>query len=338
MRLSGLSRIDPAAGADRRADRPAAAADRDEFAAAVRAGLTKHGQKELPSKYLYDPLGTALFETITLLPEYGLTRADDRVLRRCAPQVAAAFDAEVDIAEFGSGTGQKSRIIIEAVAALQESVDFYPIDVSAAALDACARELDGVARVSGLRATYLDGLRTIAEGRTNGNALLLLFLGSTIGNFERACARDFLVQVRAHLRAGDAMLIGADLVKPAAQLVAAYDDPTGVTACFNRNLLGRINRELDGGFDLRAFEHEARYNAVERRIEMHLRSAIQQEVSIGVPGFTVSFDAGETIWTESSHKFELAELDSMARAAGFHVYNTWTDDEWPFAESLWLAA
>jgi L-histidine N-alpha-methyltransferase len=307
---------------------------RAEFASDVRAGLLRPGQKELPSKYLYDELGTALFDAITHLPEYGLTRADHRLLRAHARDVAAVFDAPPVVTELGSGTGQKSRVVLEAIGARQR---YYPIDVSADALAACSQELVDVAEVFPICGSYLDGLARVTAQRRGGETLLVLFLGSTIGNFERPCAREFLSELRDRLQPGDAFLLGADLVKPAAQLLEAYDDPTGVTAAFNLNLLGRVNRELDGGFDLRAFKHEARYNAPERRIEMHLRSMVDQTVAIELANLRVRFSKDETIWTESSHKFDRVELDGMAGAAGFNVRATWVDEEWPFAESLWIA-
>src|SRR5260370_169773 len=308
--------------------------ERAEFAADVRAGLTKPHQKELPSKYLYDELGTALLEAITHLPEYGLTRADNRVLRAHSADVAAVFHTLPVVTELGSGTGEKSRVVLEALARPR----YYPIDLSTDALATCAQELADVADVMAVTANYLDGLARVTAQRRQGETLLVLFLGSTIGNFERPCAREFLSELRDRLQPGDAFLLGADLVKPAAQLLLAYDDPAGVTAAFDRNLLGRINRELDGNFDLRAFEHEARYNEPERRIEMHLRSTPDQRVPIALAETTVRFSKDETIWTESSHKFEREELDSMAAEAGFAVRATWVDQEWPFAETLWIAA
>lgn len=305
-----------------------------DFALDVRSGLEKRAQKELPSKYLYDELGTALFEAITHLPEYGLTRADTRLLTAHAGDIARNVSAHAPVAEFGSGTGQKSRLILQAVGS---RVAYYPIDVSAEALAACSDELGDIADVHPVLATYLEGLATVTAGRHAREPLLLLFLGSTIGNFERRCVREFLAEVRDRLLPGDALLLGADLVKPAGQLLLAYDDPAGVTAAFNRNLLGRINRELGANFDLRAFEHEARYNEVERRIEMHLRSTTDQEVLIPRAGCTVEFYKGETIWTESSHKFEQQELTGMSADAGFEVRATWVDEVWPFAETLWIA-
>ena len=306
-----------------------------EFAADVRRDLSKTPQRELHSKYLYDPIGTALFEVITALPEYGLTRADERLLRKHAPDIARLLPSPTVVAELGSGSGRKTRSILEALAR-RDYTRYYPIDVSAAALRACRNELgtmDAVHLVE-IEAAYVDGLRQVAARRNPGECLLVLFLGSTIGNFERGPAVEFLGQVRELLAPGDALLLGADLVKPIPQLLAAYDDPIGVTAAFNLNLLARINRELGGDFHLPNFRHEARYNEAERRVEMHLRSEIVQTVTIRAADFQFSLRAGETIWTESSHKFGLAEIREMARNAGYVCVEQWADAEWPFTESL----
>jgi L-histidine Nalpha-methyltransferase len=307
-----------------------------EFACDVRLGLGKP-QKELHSKYLYDELGSSLFEAITHLPEYGLTRADERLLRLHAGDIAALLPAPIAVIELGSGVGQKTRHLLQAVAAAlhHDPLRYYPIDVSAEALARCERDLSDIAEVHPLVQSYLDGMaRAIAE-RQPGEAFLVLFLGSTIGNFERPCALEFLRDLRRSLLPGDALLIGADLVKERDRMLAAYDDPTGVTGAFNLNLLGRINRELGGDFQLRAFEHEARWNEEHRRIEMHLRSRLNQTAFIAEADLTISFRAGETIWTESSHKFQLPELNAMAAEAGFRVEDQWIDRDWPFAENLW---
>jgi L-histidine Nalpha-methyltransferase len=296
----------------------------NEFACDVRAGLLKP-QKELPSKYLYDELGSALFDAITVLPEYGLTRADQRVLDACAREIPLEFET---VAEFGSGSGLKTRAVLEALAA----DDYFPIDLSDYALERCRRELAGLARVEPIESTYLAGLDRVPR---NGHPLLVLFLGSTIGNFDARCRADFLRQVRARLREGDALLIGFDLLKPVATLLDAYDDPSGVTASFNLNLLGRINRELGGDFDQRAFAHEARWNPCERRIEMHLRSLEDQTVTIREAKLECEFAEGETIWTESSHKFDAAEIPGLAAESGFTHEAQWVDETWPFAENLW---
>jgi L-histidine Nalpha-methyltransferase len=307
-----------------------------EFACDVRVGLTKP-QKELHSKYLYDELGSSLFEAITHLPEYGLTRADERLIRVHAREIVALLPAPVTVIELGSGVGQKTRHLLQAMGpgSNQDPLRYYPIDVSADALARCERDLSDVADVHPLVQSYLDGMaRAVAERRPD-ESFLVMFLGSTIGNFERKCAFEFLRDLRRSLLPGDALLIGADLVKELDRMLDAYDDPTGVTGAFNLNLLGRINRELGGDFRPRLFEHQARWNHDHRRIEMHLCSRVDQTAFIPEADLTVNFRAGETIWTESSHKFYLPELDSMAAETGFRVEGQWTDQDWPFAENLW---
>lgn len=308
-----------------------------EFASDVRSGLLRPGQKELHSKYFYDDLGTALFQAITVLPEYGLTRADARILSAHAGDVVAHFDADVLIGELGSGTGQKTRFILSAARERQSSVRYCPIDVSAAALQQCERELSGIAQVRPIEATYLPGVREAAQTRSHGERLVVLFLGSTLGNFELPCAREFLRDLRQSLETGDYLLVGADLVKPVDRLLLAYDDPTGVTAAFNRNILARVNRELAANFDVRNFEHEVRWNAEHSRIEMYLRSTRAQRVSVPGARCVVDFAAGETIWTESSHKYELSDLEQLSAENGFRIAAQWVDHEWPFVESLWVA-
>src|SRR6202166_969961 len=244
-----------------------------DFGAEVRSGLTQPGQKELPSKYLYDEVGSALFEVITALPEYGLCRADERLLRRHAEEIVRPLlPAPIVVAELGSGSGKKTRWILQALARRQRT-RYYPIEISPTALAQCAKELGQMDWVSivGFERPYLDGLLSVAASRRHGDRLLVLFLGSTIGNFDRPADDEFLAQVRRRLQPDDALLLGTDLEKPLPQLLRAYDDPLGVTASFNLNLLARINRELGGDFDLAAFHHEARYNSAEQRVEMHLR-------------------------------------------------------------------
>jgi L-histidine N-alpha-methyltransferase len=165
-------------------------------------------------------------------------------------------------------------------------------------------------------------------------SLLVLFLGSTIGNFEFHAAREFVRDVREILRPGDTFLLGTDLVKPVPQMIAAYDDALGVTAAFNLNVLARINRELDGAFNIRQFEHEARYNDEESRIEMHVRARVAQSVRIGAIDRTIRFERGETIWTEGSYKFRRPEILDLAVQAKFTVRGQWIDEEWPFANTL----
>jgi L-histidine Nalpha-methyltransferase len=309
-----------------------------EFAADVRAGLTRPNQKELLSKYLYDDVGSALFEVISHLPEYGLTRADERLLRRYAGDIVERLSGPVAVAELGSGSGKKTRQILEALC-LRQKTRYYPIEISPTALAMCQRELSDIDCISivGFEREYLDGLLEVAAQRRSGQHLLVLFLGSTIGNFDRMAGLKFLNQVRRILQPGDSLLLGTDLVKSSSQLLAAYDDELGVTAAFNLNLLARINRELDGNFDLSHFEHVAKINYESRSVEMHLRSMRRQIVEIPVANVAVEFLEGETIWTESSHKYSPEEIVQMARTAGFRCDVQWIDDEWPFAENLLIA-
>lgn len=309
-----------------------------EFACDVRDGLTRPRQKELLSKYLYDDIGSALFEVICHLPEYGLTRADERLLRRYADEIVDRLDGPVAVAELGSGSGKKTRWLLEEICRRQHT-SYYPVEISHSALTMCERELRDIDSISivGFEREYLDGLREIAAQRKRGERLLVLFLGSTIGNFDRPAGVKFLRQVRHILEAGDFLLLGTDLEKTDSQLLQAYDDELGVTAAFNLNLLARINRELDADFDLSQFTHMATINPFARSVEMHLRSERRQTVSIPAAEIVVEFREGETIWTESSHKYTAPEIFRIARDAGFTCRQQWIDEEWPFAENLLTA-
>jgi L-histidine N-alpha-methyltransferase len=306
-----------------------------EFAAAAREGLLKSGQRELPSKYLYDEVGSALFEVICLLPEYGLTRADARLLQTHAQDIVDRLPSPIHVAELGSGSGKKTRWILEALSRRQRTF-YFPIEISPAALAACEKELGQIDMVSmvGYEQPYLEGLRAVAQGRDEGDHLLVLFLGSTIGNFDRSAGEDFLREVRDILQTGDALLLGTDLEKDVATQIRAYADPAGVTAAFNLNLLARMNRELGADFDLAYFAHEARWNSDTRRIEMHLRSVRTQSVKIPAANLQITFRQGETIWTESSHKYRADEVLQMAQRTGFICDGQWIDQEWPFAQNL----
>jgi dimethylhistidine N-methyltransferase len=308
-----------------------------EFAADVRDFLTRPGQRELPSKYLYDEVGSALFEAICLLPEYGLSRAGSRLIRSHAREIVERMPAPLHVAELGSGSGKKTRLILEALAR-RSHLYYYPIEISPAALAACEKEVGQIELVSvvGYEKPYLEGLRAVAARRAEGEHLLVLFLGSTIGNFDRSAADVFLREVRAILQPGDSLLLATDLVKDVDILLLAYDDPAGVTAAFNLNLLARLNRELGADFDLSAFHHEARWDSSERRIEMHLRSLRRQRVEIPASHLCIRLEEGETIWTESSHKYRPQEPFEMADRTGFRCVAQWIDEKWLFAQNLWL--
>ncbi|MBV8549876.1 MAG: L-histidine N(alpha)-methyltransferase [Acidobacteriaceae bacterium] len=305
------------------------------FALDVVEGLSRSGQKTLPSRHFYDNLGSALFEAITMLPEYGLTRADERLLYKHAADLAFATNAPHLVAELGSGSGRKTRFILRALADNNNALVYRPIDVSSAALSQCEKELCDIAEVRPVHADWLDGLKQITSSARQRQSLLLLFLGSSIGNIDRQCIPDFLQRIRMLLNPGDFFLLGADLLKDVDTMLAAYDDTLGVTAAFNLNILRRVRDELGADLDLRSFAHEARWNEEQHRIEMHLLCCKDQIVHVRALEQEFRFRAGETIWTESSHKFTEDELNEYARVAGFTPAAMWVDAEWPFAEALW---
>jgi dimethylhistidine N-methyltransferase len=283
-------------------------------------------------------VGSALFEVISHLPEYGLTRADERLLRRYAREIVDRVPGPVAVAELGSGSGRKTRWLLEAFCRRQHT-SYYPVELSHSALVMCERELSDIDAISivGFEREYLDGLLEVAAYRRTGQHLFVLFLGSTIGNFDRLAGVKFLSEVRRILQPGDSLLLGTDLEKSEAQLLGAYDDELGVTAAFNLNLLVRVNRELEADFDLAHFRHVARINHEARSVEMHLQSTRRQIVSIPKAEIVVEFQDQETIWTESSHKYSAEEMFETARAAGFRCEVQWIDDQWPFAENLLVA-
>jgi L-histidine Nalpha-methyltransferase len=299
-------------------------------------GLGNPVQKELPSKYLYDELGSALFEAITRVPEYGLTRAEERILRRHAGDIAERLPWHGMVVELGSGSGKKTRRILEAIAGRRETT-YCPVEISSSALESCERQLDDLAQVSivGFETEYLDGLRQAVNRRRQGEGVVVLFLGSSIGNFDRPAGENFLLEIRRALAPGDAVLLATDLEKPVERLLAAYDDSLGVTALFNLNLLARINRELGGDFDLSRFSHLVRYEARERRIEMHLR--VLERHTVDIDGARFTFERDETICTEHCHKYTPNEVPQIAERAGFECVEQWFDQEWGFAENLLMA-
>jgi dimethylhistidine N-methyltransferase len=313
------------------------AASREAFAAEVREYLERT-PRQLPSKYLYDELGSSLFEAICRLPWYRITRAESSLLGRFAKKILQPLRRPLSIAELGCGSGEKLAILTanggEPTALIQL------VDISAAALDMAQYRLEAVGyhNVLAHQSTYEEGLVQVARSRPADGSLILLFLGSNIGNFDPPVARELLCRIRSTLRAGDALLLGSDLVKPEQELLLAYDDPLQVTAAFNRNLLRRINDELDATFDLDAFAHRALWDRDERRVEMRLVSLRQQTVEIGAADYAVTFDAGEEIWTESSHKYEVDQIIAEGRAAGFGPAQQWVDDDARFALTRFMVA
>jgi L-histidine Nalpha-methyltransferase len=288
--------------------------------------------KQLPSRYFYDPLGSALFEAICHLPWYPITRAEQRLLAAQAPEILRRVSSLSTIIELGPGSGEKVSLLVRA-ARSTASLTVHLVDVSSAALDLATRTLNAYdVKVERHQASYEAGLEALS--RHHGRRTLVLFLGSNVGNFDPPGAAEFLRTIRRTLRPGDALLIGADLLKPERDLLLAYADPLGVTAAFNRNLLVRVNRELDADFDIDAFEHRAIWNAAASRVEMHLVSVRSQRVRIAASGLDVEFQAGETIWTESSYKYRPAEIVAMLGRAGFREIDQWIDAPDAFALTL----
>ncbi len=303
---------------------------------AIRSGLTSR-PKTLPSALLYDALGSSLFEAITLLPEYAVARVDLALLQAHAASALALMPGALELVELGPGHGRKARVVLNALRKRQAATSFVAVDVAAAALEGCRRHLEDLEGVTVrcVEDLFIPGLARAP--REPGCRRLVLFLGSNLSNFDRVAAPAFLADVRSTLAPGDGLLLSADLEKGPERLLPAYDDALGVTAAFNKNLLARLNRELGADFDLSAFAHEARWNAAERRVEMHLRADRPCDVRLGRLALTVRFERGETIWTESSHRFNVPELQAWGSEAGFSTAATWVDPAWPLALTLFVA-
>jgi dimethylhistidine N-methyltransferase len=311
----------------------------DAFADDVRRGLTAKPKILFP-KYFYDDLGSKLFEAICRLPEYYLTRAEREILSHHAREIADSIEGPVRLIELGSGSAEKTRYLIEALLERQKELHYLPIDISDESLESSSRELLKAypqLSITAYASDYFTALRAIAE-TDSSERTIALFLGSNIGNLDPEEAQDFFREVRNVLRPTDALLVGADLKKSAAVLVPAYDDPLGVTAAFNLNLLVRINRELGGQFDIKKFEHRAIYNEELGRVELYLVSLARQTVRIEAIDVEASFEEGETIYTESSYKFDLERLAELARAPGFSLEQTWFDSARRFSFNLFVAA
>ncbi|HYG99543.1 MAG TPA: L-histidine N(alpha)-methyltransferase [Terriglobales bacterium] len=317
--------------------------------------------KTLPPKLFYDAVGSDLFEQITRLPEYYLTRTEQQILNNCSDVIIGTARSgsrpgdgspPLTLIELGAGSATKTRTLIRATLNAQPTLTFYPLDVSPSALHSA---VDHLSEIPGLTVTpvvadYTSGLpRQVIDptqpcsskqrfAAKHGGVLpsrkLVLYIGSSIGNFEPMQSIAMLSRIRHSLAPGDALLLGTDLSKDERVLVAAYDDAAGVTAAFNKNILARINRELGGHFDTRSFRHLALWNGPESRIEMHLESTKNQTVKIDELGLSVDFRAGERIHTENSYKFTPAMTKSILDSSGFALERSWTDEKGWFALHL----
>jgi L-histidine N-alpha-methyltransferase len=303
----------------------------------VRRGLTKEPKRFLP-KYFYDQLGSQLFEAICLLPEYYLTRAENEILEHYADEIVSSLAGNTTLLEMGSGSASKTRLIIEALLRKQPELLFIPVDISASALDSSSRILLQSYPQLSIEAYAADYFAGLTELRKKPRArTLALFLGSNISNFDPDEALKFLRALRQVLRERDALLLGADLKKEKSILEAAYNDALGVTAAFNLNVLTRINRELGGNFDLRAFQHHAYYNEEVGRVEIYIESTREQTVTISELEMEVEFAEGEQIHTENSYKYDLSDIAKLAAETGFTRARTWLDKEQQFSSNLLLA-
>jgi L-histidine N-alpha-methyltransferase len=317
------------------------------LSAVVRDGLTR-SPKQLPPWLFYDEAGSLLFEDITALPEYYLTRTERALLEKHAGEMiaAAAVGRRLRVAELGAGSADKTRTLLAAALQHQGEVEYQPIDVSETALglarERIEQEMPGV-RVQQQVSDYTQGMEF--EACEDGECRLVLSIGSSIGNFSRLDAEELLARLGSALQAGDSLLLGVDLApcpdamgerdgKSENALIAAYDDAQGVTAQFNKNMLVRLNRELDAHFDVDRFEHQIRWNREHSRIEMHLKSMCKQAVRIGALGLDVGFEEGETIHTENSCKYRAGEVEEMLSAAGFEAIRRWSDAKGWFAVYL----
>ncbi len=318
-----------------------------QFAADVQYYLTLE-PRQLPSRYFYDELGSALFDAICALPWYAITRAETRLLASHGRAILAEVPGLTTIIELGPGSGAKLATLVDAGRVSTKRLDLRLVDISPSALELAQRTLTALPNVNIVTYadTYEAGLVQAASETVSGRALVL-FLGSNIGNFDRPGAEEFLRGVRASMRRGDTLLLGADLPKPERDLLLAYNDPLGVTAAFNRNLLVRINRELGGNFDISQFDHRAVWAPAASRVEMHLVSKVAQHVriaapvpvdSVGAGTIEIAFTEGESIWTESSYKYDPDELILNLEHAGFRLLKQWIDRDDHFALTLAEAA
>jgi dimethylhistidine N-methyltransferase len=304
------------------------------FAEDVAYGL-RLTPKRLPSKYLYDDIGSALFDAITRLPEYYLTRAETEILSQWGWQIVRVLDAPLDFLELGSGSAVKTRLLIGEALRVQSQLRYSPIDISTEAIRASSLALVESYPALSVRAFAGDYFDVLASHEIlSDRKMLAMLMGSNIGNYEPEEARMLVALIGDALRPGDGLLLGTDLRKDAATLELAYDDPAGITAAFNKNLLARINRELDASFDLRNFVHVAHYDAVRGSVDSFLEAHERATVQIKGTGMKVTCSAGERIHTESSYKFSDQQVVALAVSCGFRREAVWQDGRKRFSVHL----
>jgi L-histidine N-alpha-methyltransferase len=318
-------------------ERPASLKTHEALICEVQRGLLKR-PRSLAAWMFYDGCGSRLFERITQLPEYYPTRTERNILASSADAIIAAASADksrpMRLAELGAGTASKTVILLDAVVRLQSEILYMPVDVSAEALDIAREAIESALPEVCVQPIVTNYVTHPPQLESFNGTTLAIYIGSSIGNFSPAEARTILRNLSSQLQAGDAILLGTDLVKEESTLVAAYDDRDGVTAEFNLNLLHRLNRELGADFDPASFRHLALWNRVESRIEMHLESTRDQRARIAAAGLDLHFATGETIHTENSYKFTYETIRILLEDAGFEVQQTWTDEHGWYAVTL----
>ena len=307
-------------------------APRPEIAGDVLYGLSRT-PKSLPPKLLYDARGSALFEQITDLPEYYPTRTEAAILATHAEEICSRLERNISVSELGAGSATKTRILLRSLLRRQFSVNYFPLDVSDAALEIAKDEIEKELRAVTVYPQIGD-LTDLTFLARQSSPRLVLYIGSSIGNLEEADAILLLRNIAGHLSLGDKLLLGVDLVKNSDVINAAYNDSAGITASFNKNLLLRINRELGGHFEPDAFSHVSFWNGPESRVELHLESLCSQSVRVDALDTTLNFYQGERIHTENSYKYTLERLENLLQCGGFQMEHTWTDPDCWFAVSL----
>ena len=290
--------------------------------------------KSINPKFFYDKKGSDLFESICLLPEYYPTRTEISILKKLEPELASYLDENIDLVELGSGTSIKTRLILDVFTKLQTRTEYYPIDISEILTESSEQLLKDydTLHITGIIDTYEGGLEFLKNYNDRKN--LIVFLGSSFGNFTPNDGKLFLQKIFSTMKSGDLFLIGLDLVKDKQILESAYDDSLGVTAKFNLNVLSRINDELDADFDLNNFSHYSFYNENAQRIEMNLKSLVSQSVIIAKSNLSLYLDENELIHTEYSHKYNLSQIKKLLNDVGFEIKNTWLDDNEYFSLTL----
>ncbi len=308
----------------------------DKFKSDILLGLSDTTQKFIPSKYLYDNLGSELFELITVQPEYYPTRTEIKILENYSEEIVKNIKKNIILIELGSGSSKKTHYLFEKILLKQNKLYYFPIDISFKYLNTIVSNIENSFKqiiVKGIPDDYIHGINrcnnVLFENNIelNKTCRLIVFFGSSIGNFEIDQARDFLKSVRGLMSNNDLLLIGFDLVKDQTIIKAAYNDKAGITSKFNLNLLNRINRELDGNFDLQKFSHEAFFNSAKKRVEMHIKSEIDQYVFISLLNERFHFRKDESIHTESSYKYTLEDIQKLTSRSGFKIEKYFSDDK-----------